>query len=1695
MACVSKTSCLAVNGSGSILELTINSETGAVTSTFKVSIDGSNALTAISCTGSICVAVNSKGNVLSTSNGGSNWYGAWELGGDLTSVSCASSTLCLTAGTSGQVTAFNPSEPFKEESGAEQTPQPGTTIEYNVPVSGSSAPHPMGAKEVEAWGQKDLPAEGTEVFPEEHPQGWPASGHTGASVYYMDNAANTVNVVTPAGGISTAEYEKGDIVRALTADNREKALKEANPVAAAEKFATTSKYNTENNTLTEVSGPEHKVKLSNGEEVNARNHTRYFYDEGAPENSKGEIEEYGLVTKATDGALLANGEEKEVRTTLTGYSGQEGEGWTLHAPTSTTTEPAGADLVSSMKYNKETGAVEETRAPGGNAEVVSPPEPSFTFGSVGSGNGQLSSPEAVAVGPEGDVWVLDTGNDRVEKFTSSGGFVGAYGSKGKGELEFEKPWGIAVNQKTGNVYVVDSGNNRVEELTSKGVFVRAWGTWTKHEGEQGPEQFDEPVGIAVDASGHLWVSNWGNDRVQEFTEVGEFIRQFGSEGDGEGQFKGVGQMVFSQGMLYVVDEGNSRVEQFSITSGGAQYAGEFGTAGKNQGQLEHPWGITALPATGELVISDTGNNNIVEYSASGKLLSTNGWWGTGNNEFQGPAGVAASATGVLFVADPYNNRISVWKQPEAGGAHMVYSTQFGTEGNGAGELEYPSVPAVDSHGDVWVTDNKADHVEEFTAQGKYLATYGSEGGGNDEFYGPSGIAINQATDDVYVSDMYKHLIQELGPKGEFIRSFSSEWLNIPGAIAIDSSGDVWVTDMADDEIEEFSDTGTFLHRYGGKGSGELQFNEPVGIAIVGNAVYVADTKNNRIEEISTSGQYIGQINKEGANGGEMEAPEGIVANSAGDLFIEDTGNDRIDEFSPSGHYLETIGSFGEGNGELRWPQGLAITPAGDIYVTDPGNHRVQKWAPDTQAVHDTRTIYYSPEKEAGVEACENKPQWAGLPCRTEPVAQPTDSAAEPKGEQLPQLPVVTTEYNMWLQPVKTIETIGNKTRSKITSYEGERVTSQTIEAGAGKAVPTVSEKYSETTGAVIEERSEGAGQETKTISQQLNTLGQLESYTDAEGNATTYKYDQYGRPTEVNDNASKLDHMEAKQKLNYEEATGAVSEIEDQGGEGTYEGKGAGTFKATYGPEGEMTSETYPNNMTAVYGYNSIGEGTSLAYTKNNHCTGSECKWFEDTLTPSIHGEAMLQNSSLAKEQYRYEAPGRLAEVQETPAGEHCTARIYANNEEGDRTSLTTRESGSGECTATEGGTVERHTYDEANRLTDEEVQYEPLGNITKLPGTDAGKYELETEYYADGQVRSQTQHETTNTYLLDPEGRTRLTETVVKLQATDTISHYPGPGGGAPSWTYNQTAGTWSRNIAGFDGLAAIEESGKQAVLQIRDLQGNIVGTASLSETAGKPQHMERSTEYGVPTTEKPEDKYGWLGTVGVSPSLPSGSIVQDGATYVPQLGAALQTTTTPEPAVSNVVTPFVITVPPFVPAAYVEAQGKSEAGGKPGGNKPVPGGEETECTGMQACTASHKKGKSRVACNVKIYVGEKGGWVWSHAYASCPGETMPKASFLQACLFQEETADVAGLTSEVYCGDAVIGEKHPNQLYAHYHEECGPFPEAAIYYGGAKFWMPDWDTTEDLVSKKGWQCGELTLEAYANLFWVLAETFSEGG
>ena len=333
-----------------------------------------------------------------------------------------------------------------------------------------------------------------------------------------------------------------------------------------------------------------------------------------------------------------------------------------------------------------------------------------------------------------------------------------------------------------------------------------------------------------------------------------------------------------------------------------------------------------------------------------------------------------------------------------------------------------------------------------------------------------------------------------------------------------------------------------------------------------------------------------------------------------------------------------------------------------------------------------------------------------------------------------------------------------------------------------------------------------------------------------------------------------------------------------------------------------MLTDTYPDNLTAHYAYNQVGMATGIKYEKNAYCA-SKCPetWFEDSIVPSVHGETLEQSSTLAKENYTYDNDGRLIETQETPTGKDCTAHLYAYDEESNRTSETTRESGTETC-PTEGGTVESHSYDSANALIDAGVSYEAFGNTTKLPASDAGKYELDSSYYVDGQVATQEQQEAEHktkalSYTYDPEGRTEETETTIKESGKEThepiaISNYAGPGE-MLAWSGQEENKKWSRDVPGIDGaLDATQTSAGENILQLHDLQGDIVGTVGLSETETKLSTRYNSTEFGVPSEGKPAPRYAWLGAGGVSSELPSSGVVtQGGSSYVPQVARSLQT------------------------------------------------------------------------------------------------------------------------------------------------------------------------------------------------------------
>lgn len=886
------------------------------------------------------------------------------------------------------------------------------------------------------------------------------------------------------------------------------------------------------------------------------------------------------------------------------------------------------------------------------------------------------------------------------------------------------------------------------------------------------------------------------------------------------------------------------------TSSGYTYSSQFGSLGSGKGQLNNPKQI-AIDSKGNTWVADEENNRVDVFSATGAFVKAIGWGVTDGGE-----------------------------KLEVCNAEAV-KCQAGLPGAGAGQFKGPKGLAI-SGTNVWVADSANNRVEEITEEGAFVRSVGTAGTGKLQFNSPRGLAID-SLGNVLVADTLNHRVEKLSETGVFV--------SVLGWGVLDGKSQLETCAAAAPSCQ-----------IGIKGSGNGEFNEPKAELVdAHNNLVVSDGSNNRLQVFNEKNEFVKIIGSYGSGQGQFISPKEIKRDSHGNLFVADEGNSRIEEFTEGGEFIQTFGwgvkdesaeyelctkeaatcktgTKGAGAGEFHNPWGLAIDTEGNLRVSDEANHRIETFKPPTTVgnpeAHITKTAYYTAKTESPITACQSRPEYANLPCERYPAAQP--------GAGLPELPVTQTTYNIWDEPEITTETVGTTTRKETESYDAAgRLKTQAIASTVGTALPTVTSEYSKTTGA-LEKQCQNEGKpctegKPKTITSTYNKLGELEAYTDADGNTTTYEYDVAGRTHKTNDG-------KGTQTRTYSGTTGMLTELVDSSAEGM-------KFTAGYDAEGNMLTETYPNGMTATFTYDATGKAVSLVYKKLTNCTEEEkekCKWLKDSIVPSAQGQWMSQTSTLSKEAYSYDQSGRLLQVQNTPTGKGCTTHSYAYDEDTNRTSLTTfGPNAKNEC-ATESGTIEAHTYDTADRLIDSGVVYNTFGDITTLPAADAAKVPLTSTYYTNNQLASQTQGEQTIGYNLDPAGRTRETvATGPKL--SDIVSHYAGPNN-TPVWTVN-TSGEWSRNITGISGtLVAIQSNAETPILQLENLHGDIVATALKSETATELATKADTSEFGVPGVSAPA-KYSWLGAIQLpTEELPAATVTMGIRTYVPEIGRFLQ-------------------------------------------------------------------------------------------------------------------------------------------------------------------------------------------------------------
>ncbi|MFY9169532.1 MAG: SMP-30/gluconolactonase/LRE family protein [Candidatus Methanoculleus thermohydrogenotrophicum] len=211
-----------------------------------------------------------------------------------------------------------------------------------------------------------------------------------------------------------------------------------------------------------------------------------------------------------------------------------------------------------------------------------------------------------------------------------------------------------------------------------------------------------------------------------------------------------------------------------------------------------PSGIAA-DASGNIYVADSGNYCIQKFDSSGNLLAT---WGGRYGGFSSVDDIAADASGNIYAVDRRNHCIQKF---DGSGKFL---TTWGTRGTGDGEFRCPAGIAVNAAGDVYVTDSGNHRIQKFDSSGKFLTTWGSYGTGDDEFQWPSGIAID-ASGNVYVADTDANRIKIFDSSGNSLKTWQfwdtgGEIFHLPSDIASDASGNIYVVNKGSHCVQKFA---------------------------------------------------------------------------------------------------------------------------------------------------------------------------------------------------------------------------------------------------------------------------------------------------------------------------------------------------------------------------------------------------------------------------------------------------------------------------------------------------------------------------------------------------------------------------------------------------------------------------------------------------------------------------------------------------------------------------------------------------------------------------------------------------------------------------------------------------------------------------------------------------------------------------
>lgn len=677
----------------------------------------------------------------------------------------------------------------------------------------------------------------------------------------------------------------------------------------------------------------------------------------------------------------------------------------------------------------------------------------------------------IAVDSAGNVYVADSGNNMIRKISSAGVVTTLAGQLTAGYLnatgaaaQFKAPQGVAVDS-LGNVYVADSGNSVIRMITAAGVVTTLAGSGAIGivDGTGTAAQFVWPQGMAMDASNNLYVAEGGSPAaIRKITTPGAVVTTLA--GSGSGYLDEIGSAakfkqpeavaVDASGNVYVSEFGNTTIRVVSPAGGVSTIAGPFGaTASSLDGPVTNaslywPQGL-AVDAAGNVYVADTGNNRIRKISAAPYVYTVSGHVdglaagqsvtlqnNLGNNltlsangyfTFSAPL-ITAQTYSVTVATQPAGQTCAVVNG--AGGyttgdvlnvwvncAMVSTYAGSGTAGliNGTtllnSQFKGPSQLAYDSLGNLYVADVTNEVIRKITPAGvvSTLAGSGTMGyangtgtAANFSLYANSGLAVD-ASGNVYVGDTGNNVIRRITAAGVVSTlvgnnttccyqdgTGSAAWFYMPGGLALDGLGNLYVADTGNHSIRKIVLSGAVVTTLAGGGGntnwgyvngvGTLaRFNNPGGIAVgTGGMLYVADGSNGAVRMINPSTAVVTTLAGHSGAGwmwsGYIDAsgtaalfggPSSIAVDAAGNVYVTDgtirmispTGTVTTWAGVPGGGFTYPTPGYVNGNGSVAQfsmgcsagagagGSGIAIDASGNLIVGDSCNNVIRKIVP------------------------------------------------------------------------------------------------------------------------------------------------------------------------------------------------------------------------------------------------------------------------------------------------------------------------------------------------------------------------------------------------------------------------------------------------------------------------------------------------------------------------------------------------------------------------------------------------------------------------------------------------------------------------------------------------------------------------------------------------------------------------------